>query len=254
MGWAVINGGQGLTDVAIGTSAADSLRRVARPRLYEQVVGRLREYVKRAGLRVGDRLPAERDLAERLGVSRTSVRQAIVALEVQGLIEVRHGDGTYLLRDRLEAEPLQAMIERKRLLPDVLDARDAVETKLAELAAARRQDADLRALDDALDAMRAAVARGELCMVENERFHGAVTAAARSPLLAEFMGNIAVAVAESRRESLRQPGRPPKSLHQHEEIAAAIRAGRPAEAAAAMRRHMASVGHVKLLGWTVDGA
>ncbi len=239
--------------MAIGTPADDSLRRVARPRLYEQVVGRLREYVRLAGLRAGDRLPAERELAERLGVSRTSVRQAIVALEVQGLIGVRHGDGTYLLRDHLDAEPLQAMIDRKRLLPDVLDARDAVETKLAELAAVRRQDADLRALDDAIDAMRTAVARGELGTAENERFHDAVAAAARSPLLAEFMGSIAAALAESRRESLRQPGRPPQSLHQHEEIAAAIRAGKPAEAALVMRRHMASVGRVKLLDWTVDG-
>jgi GntR family transcriptional regulator, transcriptional repressor for pyruvate dehydrogenase complex len=236
----------------VAISADDSLRPLPRPRLYEQVVSRLREYVRSARLRTGDRLPAERDLAERLGVSRTSIRQAIVALEVQGLIEVRRGDGTYLLRDHLEAEPLQAMIERKRLLPDVLDARDAVETKLAELAAARRQEADLHALDDAITAMRTAVARGELGIAENERFHDAVVAAARSPLLAEFMASIAVAVAESRHESLRQPGRPPQSLRQHEEIATAIRAGNPAAASAAMRRHMASVSRVKLLDWPVE--
>jgi GntR family transcriptional regulator, transcriptional repressor for pyruvate dehydrogenase complex len=236
------------------TSADDSLRPVAKPRLYEQVVGRLREYVTSAGLHAGDRLPAERDLADRLGVSRTSVRQAIVALEVQGLIEVRHGDGTYLLRDRLEAEPLQAMIERKRLLPDVLDARDAAETKLAALAAARRQEPDLRAMDDAIAAMRAAVAGGGLGIAEDQRFHGAVIAAARSPLLAEFMARIADAVAESRHESLRQPGRPPRSLRQHEEIAAAIRAGDPAGAAAAMHHHVESVGRVRLLDWPAGEA
>ena len=236
------------------TSAGGSLRRLARPRLYEQVVGRLREYVRSASLHAGDRLPAERELADRLGVSRTSVRQAIVALEVQGLIEVRHGDGTYLLRERLEAEPLQAMIERKRLLPHVLDARDAAETKLAELAAARRQDSDLRALDKAIAAMRVAVAAGELGLAENQQFHEAVTAAARSPLLAEFMASIGPAVAESRNESLRQPGRPPQSLRQHEDIAAAIRAGEPAAAAAAMHRHIENVGRVKLLDWPAEDA
>jgi GntR family transcriptional repressor for pyruvate dehydrogenase complex len=236
------------------TSAGDSLRPVAKPRLYEQVVGRLREYVTSGGLHAGDRLPAERELADRLGVSRTSVRQAIVALEVQGLIEVRHGDGTYLLRDRLEAEPLQAMIQRKRLLPHVLDARDAVETKLAELAAARRQEPDLRALDEAIAAMRVAVDAGELGSAGNQQFHEAVTAAARSPLLAEFMASIGDAVAESRNESLRQPGRPPQSLRQHEEIAAAIRAGNPAAAAAAMHRHMENVGRVKLLDWPAEDA
>jgi GntR family transcriptional repressor for pyruvate dehydrogenase complex len=186
-------------------------------------------------------------------VSRTSVRQAIVALEVQGLIEVRHGDGTYLVRDQLEAEPLEEMIRRKRLLPDVLDARDAAETKLAALAAVRRGEADLAALDGAVAAMRATLGRGEAGDAEAERFHGAVTAAARSAMLADFMTRIAAAVAESRRESLRQPGRPPQSLRQHPEIAAAIRAGDPERASAAMHRHIASVSHVKLLEWAGGG-
>lgn len=133
---------------------SDALRPLSRPRLYEQVVERLREYVQSESLHAGDRLPPERDLAERLGVSRTSVRQALVALEVQGLVDTRHGGGTYLLRDRLDAEPLETMIDRRRRLPDVLDARDALETKLAELAATRRTDKDLAEIEAALAAMR----------------------------------------------------------------------------------------------------
>lgn len=225
------------------------LRPLPRLRRYEQVMGRLREYVTATGLRSGDRLPAERDLAERLGVSRTSVRQAIVALEVQGLVDVRQGDGTYLLRNRLDVEPFDELVSRKRRLPDVLDARDAAETKLAALAASRRQDQDLAKMDAALAGMRVAVASGELGTAEDRRFHAAVTAAARSPLLSEFMEHIADAIAESRMESLRQPGRPPQSLRQHERIAAAIRAGDPRRAAAAMHSHMISVGRVKLLDW-----
>ncbi|MER6141331.1 FadR/GntR family transcriptional regulator [Streptomyces sparsogenes] len=228
---------------------SDSLRPLARPRLYEQVVARLREYVRTEGLRRGDRIPPERELAERLGVSRTSVRQAIVALEVQGLVEVRHGGGTYLLRDRLDAEPLEAMIDRRRRLPDVLDARDALETKLAALAAARRTDEDLARIDAALADMRDAVRRGELAVAEDERFHAAVTAAAHSPLLAEFMAEISLSIAESRTESLRQPGRPAQSLDQHGRIAEAVRAGDPEAAADAMHAHVESVGRVKLLQW-----
>jgi GntR family transcriptional regulator, transcriptional repressor for pyruvate dehydrogenase complex len=216
-------------------------------------VGRLREYVTSAGLHTGDRLPAERDLADRLGVSRTSVRQAIVALEVQGLIEVRHGDGTYLLRDRLEAEPLQAMIERKRLLPDVLDARDAAETKLAALAAARRREPDLRAMDDAIAAMRAAVAGGGLGIAGDQRFHGAVIAAARSPLLAEFMAALAAPIAETRRSSLGEPGRPPRSLHAHQRILEAIQRGDGPGARQAMRRHVKMVADIGLLRWSAAG-
>ncbi|MDX6350927.1 MAG: GntR family transcriptional regulator, transcriptional repressor for pyruvate dehydrogenase complex [Streptomyces sp.] len=231
---------------------SDSLRPLARPRLYEQVVASLREYVQAERLKAGDRLPPERDLADRLGVSRTSVRQAIVALEVQGLVEVRHGGGTYLLRDRLDAEPLEVMIDRRRRLPDVLDARDALETKLAALAATRRTDNDLEKIDAALAAMTDAVQRGELAVAEDQRFHAAVTAAAHSALLADFMAEISQPIAESRTESLRQPGRPAQSLHQHQLIAEAVRSGDPEAAARAMHTHVDSVGHVKLLEWETN--
>ena len=234
------------------TPVSESLRPLSRPRLYEQVVDALREYVQAESLRAGDRLPPERDLADRLGVSRTSVRQAIVALEVQGLVEVRHGGGTYLLRDRLDTEPLEVMIDRRRRLPDVLDARDALETKLAALAAVRRTDADLAEIDAALTAMAAAVDRGELGVEEDHRFHAAVTAAAHSTLLADFMARIATAIAESRNESLRQPGRPAQSLRQHRLIAEAVRAGDPAAAGEAMHLHVDTVGRVKLLDWPAE--
>ncbi|MEV0405860.1 FadR/GntR family transcriptional regulator [Actinoallomurus sp. NPDC050550] len=231
---------------------SESLRPLARPRLYEQVAARLREYVADQGLRAGDRIPPERELADRLQVSRTSVRQAIVALEVQGLIEVRHGGGNYLLRDHLEPEPMENLLARKRRLPEILEARDAAETKLASLAAERRTAADLAAIDAALAAMRAAIERGELGVDEDERFHGAVIAAARSPLLADFMTHLSREIAESRRESLRQPGRPANSLRQHEKVADAIRTGDPTAAATAMHHHVQSVGDVKLLNWTPE--
>jgi GntR family transcriptional repressor for pyruvate dehydrogenase complex len=227
----------------------EPLRPLGRPRLYEQVVERLREYVRVAELKAGDRLPPERDLADRLGVSRTSVRQAIVALEVQGLVEVRHGGGTYLVRDRLDAERLEAMLDRRRRLPDVLDARDALETKLAALAAVRRTDADLGQIDAALEGMADAIGGGGLGIDEDQQFHGAVTVAAHSALLADFMAEISLSIAESRRESLRQPGRPAQSLAQHREVAEAIRRGDADAAAQAMHEHVTSVGRVKLLEW-----
>ena len=228
---------------------SDSLRPLTRPRLYEQVVQRLREHVADSGLRVGDRLPPERTLAEQLGVSRASVKQAIVVLEVQGLVEVRHGGGTYLLRESLEAEPVEELVERKRRLPDVLDAREGLETKLAELAAARRTDEDMAEIDAALEAMRDEIESGQIGQDGDRRFHAAVTTAAHSALLAEFMRTIAKEIAESRTESLRQPRRPSKSLAQHERIADAIRSGDARAAASAMGRHLRTVSRVRLLDW-----
>lgn len=235
-----------------GDGDGSALRRLSRPRLYEQVVDSLREHVASTGGKAGDRLPAERELAARLGVSRTSIRQAIVALEVQGLVEVRHGGGIYLLSDRLEPEPLAAMMDRRQWLPAVLEARDALETKLAALAAARRTDDDLREIDASLDAMERAIGRGEAGEEEDRRFHGAVTAAARNPVLARFMSQLADQITESRRESLRQPGRPPRSLAQHRDVADAIRRAEPAAAAEAMHVHVDTVGRVRLLDWSPD--
>lgn len=231
----------------------DALRPMtARPRLYEQVLDRLRAYVAEGGLRAGDRLPPERDLAARLGVSRASVKQAITVLEVQGLVEARHGGGTYLMRDSLDAEPVERMVERRRRLPDVLEAREALETKLAELAAERRTDEDLAALHAALDRMVTDIEEGGHGVEGDRLFHAAVTAAAHSALLAEFMRSIADQVTESRTESLRQPRRPARSLAQHRAILDAIETGRPAQAAAAMRRHVRTVAKVRLLDWDPD--
>ncbi|MER7013764.1 FadR/GntR family transcriptional regulator [Saccharopolyspora sp. NPDC000359] len=231
---------------------SDALRPLSRPRLYEQVVQRLREHVAASGLRAGDRLPPERKLAEQLGVSRASVKQAIVVLEVQGLVEVRHGGGTYLRRESLEVEPVDELVERKRRLPDVLDAREALETKLAELAAQRRTEDDLAEIDAALADMRREIADGELGNDGDRRFHAAITAAAHSSLLADFMRTIATEIAESRQESLRQPDRPTKSLAQHERIAEAVRAGDARAAVTAMRRHLRTVSRVRLLSWDPD--
>lgn len=227
----------------------DALGRMTRSKLYEQVLERIRAHVAEQGLGAGDRLPSERDLAERLGVSRASVKQALVVLEAQGLLDIRHGGGAYLTSGKLEAEPVEELVERRRRLPEVLEAREALETKLAELAAQRRTKADLDAIDDALAYMSAEIKRGEDGVEGDRRFHEAVTAAARSGLLAEFMRSIATQIAESRVESLRQPGRPPRSLTQHHKIAEAIRQSDQKAAAAAMRRHVQTVSKVRLLNW-----
>ncbi|MHA6803406.1 FadR/GntR family transcriptional regulator [Salinifilum ghardaiensis] len=228
---------------------SEAFRPLARTRLYEQVVARLREHVTAAGLRAGDRLPSERELSDRFGVSRASVRQAIAALEVQGVVEVRHGGGTYLRRDTVETEPVDELLDRQRRLPDVLDAREALETKLAELAAQRRSADDLVAIDAALGRMRTEIEEGDFGLDGDRRFHAAVTAAAHSDLLAEFMRRLDDDIAESRAESLRQPDRPQRSLAQHERIAEAIRAQQARAAATAMRRHLRTVSRVRLLEW-----
>jgi GntR family transcriptional regulator, transcriptional repressor for pyruvate dehydrogenase complex len=229
------------------------LQRVRRRRLYEQVIEALARYARSEGLAIGDRLLPERTLAEQLGVSRPSLKQALIALEVQGLIETRHGGGSYLRSTELASEPLEVLLGRKARLPDVLDAREAIEVRLAGLAAERRTEEDLREIDSALDEMELGIGVG-LREVEwaDARFHEAIAAAARSAVLATFMAQISDEVAESRRESLRQPGRPSRSLAQHRRVAHAVRIGDALEAGDAMGHHLATVRDTQLLNWQPD--
>ncbi|HET9075999.1 MAG TPA: FadR/GntR family transcriptional regulator [Acidimicrobiales bacterium] len=233
-------------------SAPGALRPVVRLRLYEQLVDRIIEHIRAEEMETGSRLPSERVLAQALGVSRNTLKQALLVLEVQGIIEVRHGGGMYLARPVDAVETLAALVDRRGRLPDVLDAREAVETKLAELAARRRTEADLAALDSALRTMEEEVEQGADASEGDELFHAALVAAAHSPILAGLYGQIAGMIKESRLESLRQPGRPVKSLAQHQRIADAVRAGKSAEAARAARRHVETVRRVRLLDWVPE--
>ena len=222
-------------------------RRLQRTRLYEQVAEQISQWIAENGLEAGDRLPPERELAVRLGVSRATLSQALVALEVVGVVAVRHGDGTVLTDKAGSARIIDAIRAHADRLPEVIEARDALETKLAALAALRRTDADLAAIEAGLQQMERDIEAGGRGVDGDEVFHGAVTAAAYSPLLAQMMATIRQLIVETRIESLSQPGRPRDSLAGHRRIADAIRAGDPAAAASAMHEHVMLVSDVALL-------
>lgn len=233
----------------VNARSEGELQPASRVRLYEQVERQLRQYIEDAGLSSGDRFPTERELATQLAVSRGSVRQAIVSLQVQGVIEVRHGDGIYVRRRDAQRVPLSQLLERRRRLPEILEARDALESRLAAAAAERRTQDDLRAIRAGLDTMAEAIGRGEMGTDGDRAFHLAVAAAARNDVLAYLMTVIQEPIEESRLESLSEPGRPHRSLAGHKQIAVAIEAGNPAAAAAAMHRHIKQTSDVALLRW-----
>jgi GntR family transcriptional repressor for pyruvate dehydrogenase complex len=232
-----------------GRPSTAALRAPDRRRLYEQLAARLLDYVEVTGMRVGDRLPSERDLASALQVSRSSVRQATIALEVRGTLEVRHGDGIYLRSLPDDAGHLMELMTKRHRLPAILEAREALETQLAALAAVRRTEADVAAMDKALDIMAADIDAGGVGEEGDRLFHEAVTRAARSPLLADFMAGLAVPISETRRSSLGEPGRPRRSLRAHLRILEAMRRGDAPAARQAMRRHVNMVADIGLLRW-----
>lgn len=228
---------------------AAGLRPAWRVRLYEQVERQLRQYIRDAQLKPGDRVPTERELAAQLAVSRGSVRQAIVSLQVQGLIEVRHGDGMYVRRPNAQLEPVTQLLERRRRLPEILEARATLETSLAALAAERRTDKDLESIWAGIRQMEEEIKNRGLGAEGDSAFHWAVTVAAKNEVLAHLMTVIQAPIEESRLESLGEPGRPRMSLNGHKRIAAAIEQGNPRLAANAMKRHIKQTSDVSLLRW-----
>jgi GntR family transcriptional repressor for pyruvate dehydrogenase complex len=225
-------------------SVGGTFRPVARPRLYEQVVSEIEAWIAENGLEVGARLPPERELAAKLGVSRATVSQALVAMEVVGMVSVRHGDGVVLIEPAGSTKVVNALRRHAQQLPEIIEARDALETKLAALAAERRTESDLAAMDEALELMERDIASGGRGVEGDERFHAAVTAAGHSPLLAKLMVEISDLIRETRIASLAQPDRPASSLQGHRKIADAIRARDAAAAALAMQQHVAMVSDV----------
>ncbi len=225
----------------------EQIKPVARPRLYEVIVEQLCAYMADQDMTPGERLPAERELAANLNVSRASLSQALVALEVQGVLTVRHGDGAILLRRPTEERAIKALREHADRIPDIIEAREALEVKLAGLAAARRSEREMAAIDAAIAVMQSEIDAGDRGVVGDEQFHDAVIVAAHSSLLAKLMGEISGLIRETRIESLSQQDRPKASLEGHRRIADAIRRQDPEAAAAAMADHIRMVSDVALL-------
>ncbi len=226
------------------------LRPVSRAPLYQRVVERLLSFIVRNGLSAGTRLPSERELATMLAVSRTSVRQAIAALESQGVVEVRHGDGTFLRHLSDTDGPMTGLAHRRRHLSHVMEARAALEVKLVCLAAIRRTDEDLAHMRQALQTMQTEMEEGGIGAEGDRLFHWAVAVAAANPVMLEIMRSLAEDIAETRFDSLSAPGRPRESLQDHHHIYDAILSQTPEAAMTAMRRHVDHVTRVGLSGWT----
>jgi GntR family transcriptional regulator, transcriptional repressor for pyruvate dehydrogenase complex len=217
-----------------------ALQPISRSPLYEQVAERLRAFIETERLQPGDRLMSERELAERLGVSRTSVRQALTALKVMGLVEIRHGDGVYLLRTTNELIPsLASEIADSELdHPMIWEVREGIEVQAARLAAERRTQQDLADMRRALDAMAASVEAGGDGVDGDRDFHRAVVAAAHNPLLRKLTEQLSDAIDRTSAASLTHVGRPPISLEHHRAILDAIERCDAPDAAEQMQLHV----------------
>jgi GntR family transcriptional repressor for pyruvate dehydrogenase complex len=192
--------------------------------VYASVQAKLREFVRQAGLEPGGRLPAERELARQLGVSRTSLRQALTALRVEGLVDVRHGNGIYLLRSVDDiVPPIAAELGAAHPeLPALGEVRNALEALAAQMAALRRTDDDLAAMVAALRLMEQEIAGAEPGLRGDRTFHDAVLRAAGNEVLAKLLDGISDGSERIAQASLSRAGQPERSLAAHRLILDAV--------------------------------
>ncbi|MGE5094053.1 MAG: FadR/GntR family transcriptional regulator [Betaproteobacteria bacterium] len=215
------------------------LQAVESRRLYRQIADQIAALIEKGEYGAGERLPPERDLAKQLGVSRPSVREALIALEVEGYVEVRVGSGVYVAGARPgRALPLPADSGPFELIR----ARWIIESECAALAAKHATRPQMKAIEEALDEMEAQRDRGLMPLASDRQFHLRV---------AEASGNSALALVVKTLWDQRTgplflrlehhfdtPSLWSFAIREHREIAEAIARRDAAAARAAMRRHM----------------
>lgn len=218
--------------------------RIRPPRsLAHEVVDRVRSEIANGKLAPGARLPTEQEMIAAFGVSRTVVREAVAALRAEGLVATRQGVGAFVAEEtqlrpfRIDAGGLASIAE----VLQVMELRTGVETEAAGLAAERATRNHVKALEAALRGVDDALARGEIAVAEDFGFHRSIAEAtgnAHFVRFLEFLGRYIIP-----RQSLRLRAPDPAAYlamiqGEHREILSAIRHHSPAEAQAAMRRHL----------------
>ena len=217
---------------------------VTREPLPDQIATRLIGLITERQLKPGDRLPPERELASTMGVSRSSLREALRALAMLGVAEMRQGDGTYV--SSLEPEKLLRPVGLVLSLSDaglseLFEARKLVEPGLAALAAERIDSTAAAELVRCAEASPEALEDAEAFMWNDIELHGRIARAADNAVLCRLLDSVASMGIASRRRTGRLAKVRLQSAQDHVEVAAAIAAGDAEEARQAMLRHLENV-------------
>ena len=230
------------------------LQAVESKRLYRQIADQVRGLIAAGEFPLGARLPPERDLATQLGVSRPSVREALIALEVEGLVEVRMGSGIYVTS--LDTAP-RADVDAALGPFDIIRARALIEAELAALAAREHTPALLKKLRAAVKAMEADIALRVMPIRGDRDFHLALAEASGNAALLRVVTDL---FDERNNPLFAQLGRHFESARswraavaEHRSVVRAVAAGDVAGARAAMRQHLGN-SHDRFAAAGIDAA
>ena len=235
-------------------------QRVHSRRTYEDAVEQIGFALLAGDLRIGDRLPSERELAAAMGVSRPTVREAVRALSDVGALRVEPGPGggIYVKSDVVSAAHLRARMDTAVSdVANVLEARRLLEPQVAQLAGMFATEADFRQLQATIDRHRDVLDHREQAIRMDERFHIAMARATGNPVLVDMVRRLLEQLELAVDMDYRAPADPSRGICAHEETLAALMSRDPAQIDAAMDRHLAileelwqaQAGRPRLRGW-----
>lgn len=243
-----------------------NLKPVSRVTLGEQVAAQLAEQIQQGRWKPGDKLPSESELCTTLHIGRSTLREALKSLAFVGLVQMRPGEGTYVLdgtdvlADRIRAN---GVLQTEKGLRDVSEARLTVETELAALAAERADREDIGRIAEILQLMKDSLAgngtaNGREYAALDVDFHLAIAKASKNQVLYELLLAIRGMLQEFIAKSQELPGIKQNAQDHHGKIYNAIRERNPEKARRAMRAHLQTcdkafnlLGHISEVGTTV---
>jgi GntR family transcriptional regulator, transcriptional repressor for pyruvate dehydrogenase complex len=214
---------------------------VERTTLSAAAFDQLISHVVRGRWKAGDRIPPERDLCQQLGIARTSLREALKAMELVGMVDSRVGDGTFVCpRSEFLSRPLLWAFTGTddAEFQEIMEARIIIEENLAGLAAQRASKQEIKVIGDAMQMMRDSIARGEPILEADMAFHLTIAHASHNNVLAKSVQLLRNVMRQWLFYKVQIPDVAPRILKRHLAIYRAIAQQRPVAARREMRLHL----------------
>lgn len=224
-----------------------AFQRIKTRKIYEEIVEQLKDMITRGELKPGNKLPSERDMAESLGVSRASVREALTALEAIGILDIRPGDGTFVKQtsDSETFEPLALVLAvEQNPGAQLMEVRRVLETEMAALAAERATQDNLDKIEESLEIMKIAASTQEAVKADLG-FHFAIAEATHNTILLRIMNTVADLMHNSFRSDREKlystPRKANKIINEHDAIYQAIKERNPEKSRKKMLEHINNI-------------